>query len=139
MEIQVDLASIEKLAVVIHRMADELVKLKPFALKVDLVARDARHIEQIVDQPSELPDLALDDRLSPTSLLAACNSVLQNIETVGNGSEWIAQLVREDGHKLILALIDLLQISFAFPERVLGGGAQSLLLHRIQSGRQVLR
>ena len=32
------------------------------ALQLDLAARDARHVEQVVDQPRQVPHLALDDR-----------------------------------------------------------------------------
>ena len=66
-------------------MAERTMKreIERLALHVDHAARDARHFEQIVDQPNEVADLALHDWRSPErrrdpagpSALSSCSPV----------------------------------------------------------------
>ena len=70
-------------------------ELEPLALQLDLAAGDARDVEQVVDEPRQVPDLAVDDRLRPARLLAAGRGALEDVEAVADGRERVAQLVGE--------------------------------------------
>ena len=100
---------LEERAMVLDRPPDELVELEPLPLQLDLVLRDARDIEQVVDQVRELPDLPVDDRLGPSRLLAAGHGAVEDVEAVLDGRERVAQFVGEDGQELVLVPVGLAQ------------------------------
>ena len=75
-----------------------------FTTQLNLVGRDPRHIQEVVDEPHELPDLAIDH------VTGACRrrrrgAALQALECEPDGCERIAELVGERGQKLVLSLI----------------------------------
>ena len=78
---------------VLHCTPHQFAEFQPLPLQRDLVARNPRHVEQIVDQAGELRDLPADHRLGAMRLLAAGNRMVKDIEAVGNRRERIAQLV----------------------------------------------
>ena len=59
---QVVLALLDERAGHLQRARQHVAELDAHALERDLAARDARHLEQIVDQAHQVLDLALDDR-----------------------------------------------------------------------------
>ena len=52
------LERIDKRTAGFDRRGDDLARVDHFDLEIDLAARDSRYVEQIVDQPDELPELA---------------------------------------------------------------------------------
>jgi hypothetical protein len=75
---------------VFQHATDHLVEIEKTVLKLNLVARDACDIEQVVDQSDELAALPAQDIESMPSLIAARGRVLENVETAANRGEWIA-------------------------------------------------
>ena len=65
-------------------------------------------------------DLALDDRLGAAGLLAARRGAVEDVEAVADGRQRVAQLVREHGQKLVLALVVLGEPSVGLAQRLLG-------------------
>ncbi len=75
----------------LDRLRDDLRDLDDFGLELDPAARDARDVQQVVDQPREMADLALDDRaLAFGSRLAA---QLHQLQRRQDRRQRIAQLV----------------------------------------------
>ena len=80
--------------------ADDRQDIDVFLLEGDLIAVDARNIEQIVDEPREVLRLAVDD---VEQFLAG--SIWRNaaeVDGVADGGERVAQLVGEHGQELVL-------------------------------------
>ena len=80
----------------IDRVAD--LEAAPFEL--DLAARQARHVEQIVDQPHHVRDLPLEDL--PFSREGLRVAGLHQFQRGQRRRQRIPQLVAEDGQELIL-------------------------------------
>ena len=103
--LQPDLALHEPGALVLGRAMRELVQIEPLALELDLPVRDARDVEQIVDEPRQLPHLPMEDRLRSRRLLAARRGVIEEVQAVADGRERVAQLVREHREELVLLAV----------------------------------
>jgi hypothetical protein len=99
----------EARAVIVDRLAHELAELDPLALELDLAARDPRDVEQVVDQPRHVRDLALDDRARVDRLLAVRLDVIEDEQAAADRAEWVAQLVREHREEIVLAAARLAQ------------------------------
>ena len=71
---------------------------------------DARQIQQVIDQAGHVVDLPHDDgaRLAHAGFTQACRR--EHLRCSADGRQWVAQLVRQHGQKLVLAL------AFAFEE-----------------------
>ena len=104
-----DLAGLEGGRVVLDRRVDELVQLEPLLVQADLPARDARDVEQVVDQARQLPDLTIDHGERPPRLLSAGIGVPEHVGAVADRAERIAKLVREHREELRLTAIGLEQ------------------------------
>ena len=76
------------------------------AVQLDLVGRDPRHVQQVVDQTHQLPDLTLHD-VSRTGGHRRRRIGLQRLEREPDGCEGVAQFVRQRGEELVLALVGL--------------------------------
>jgi hypothetical protein len=77
-----------------------LVELDARLVQRQLAAGDARHVEQIVHQSSQVLDLTLDD---PVLLVAAhVRALPDQLECGHDGRQRVAQLVAEHGEKLVL-------------------------------------
>ena len=74
-----------------------------------LLRRDPRHVEQVVDQPGELPNLPADHPLGATRLIAARSSVVEDVEAVRDGGERVTELMREHRQELVLVAVGLAQ------------------------------
>jgi hypothetical protein len=72
--------------------------------QLNLVAGHPGRVEQVVDEPDQLLELAARD---VDGLRVGLRAVLDQIEGEADGRQGIAQLVRERGEKLALVLIDL--------------------------------
>ena len=77
----------------------------------DLAARDARHVEQVVDQPGHVPDLAVHHVACRRGDRGTDARHLQDVQRIANGCQRIAQLVSEHGQELVLAAIVLLDVA----------------------------
>ncbi len=66
-----DASRLHGVAEVVRRPPDDLAKIDALAPQLDLPARDAGHVEQVVHQSGEVLDLPLDDFLGAASLLSA--------------------------------------------------------------------
>ena len=69
--------------------------------ELDLAAADPRDVEQVVDQPRELPDLPLDDLAAPVLDVLGLR-VHQELDGVGDRGQRIAQLMGQHGQELVL-------------------------------------
>jgi hypothetical protein len=104
-------------------------KLQWLLLEPHLAARDARDVEQVVDEPAEVPHLPLDHLV-----LALIPSAAQLHELQGgeDGRQRVAQLMAEQGEELVLAAIGLARL--AVEAGVLEGqrGAAAQLIGHLQ-------
>ena len=104
---------LEERAMVVDSSTNQIIQLNPPPLKPDLASADARDVEQVVDQPGQVLDLAIDHGIRASRLLTAWDGSSQHIQTVANRRQRVAQFVREHGHELVLAPVRLPQLGFA--------------------------
>ena len=88
------------------------------ASQFDLAARDARDVQQIVDQPCQVIHLPLDDGRRAGAGLVAVRRVEQR-QRVADRRQRVAQLVREDGDELVLAMVGLGEACVGLAESML--------------------
>ena len=69
----------------------------------DLALVDARHVEQVVDEPRQLVDLALGDVHGPGQLGLVRRDLADHLDRVADRRQRVAQLVREHREELVLA------------------------------------
>src|SRR5207245_839241 len=93
----------------LDRRGDDRGQLDPTLAQLELAARDARYVQKIVEQPAHVLDLTIDDLLGPSLLLAGSADLLAHGERVADGGQGVAQLVGEDGEKLVLAAVGFAQ------------------------------
>ena len=77
--------------------------------RLDRAARDARDVEQVVDQPRQVQRLAVDDVARPLSCGLSIDAARHDLDGVADRRERIAQLVREDREELVLVPVGSLQ------------------------------
>ena len=77
---------------------DDLGDRRALLVKVDLPAGDPRDVEQVVDQPHELLELALDDR----QLLRRLAAQMHQLDGHHDRRQGISQLVAQHGQELVL-------------------------------------
>ncbi len=119
----------------LHRRGDRPAHVDVLDLQLDLAARDARHVEQIVDQAHELLQLPPDHFARPRQALRIRALRLQHVDRVADRRERIAQLVREHRQELVLALV--LVLDLAIEARILqrrGAPRSEVLRHRDRFG-----
>ena len=125
---ELDATGGEERLVVLDGAVHELGEIDAPLLQVDLAARDAGHVQQVVHDPAEVVDLALDDLLRSARLLAAGLGAVQQPHRVPDRRERVPELVREDAEELGLAAIGL-------AERLLRSlPLRRQLLHRLSRG-----
>ena len=96
----------------------------------DLAARDARHVEQVVDQPDHVLELPLDDAARPDDLRILRLALHEHVRGIAQRRQRIAQLVRQHRQELVALDHRLL-------EHVLGARALADLgLERLVGARQ---
>src|SRR3954462_3015381 len=89
-------------------LPDHFVELDRRSLELDLPPRDPGNVEEIVDQPGEVPDLPLDDGALVDGDVAVAQA--DELERRHDGRERIAQLVAEHGEELVLAAVGLVRL-----------------------------
>ena len=95
-------------------VGDDVSNVNRFATQRDPAHRQARNVQEVVDQPDEMLDLALHrlPHLGPD--LQILRPRLDR-EGVTDGCERVAQLVREHRQELVLAAVSLAQRFFGSP------------------------
>src|SRR5262245_48084357 len=88
---------------VLNGAASELIEIEWFELQSDLAARDARDIEQVLDKPGEMVDLAADGLSRLPILLAVRHGAIEDEEAVGDRRQRISEFMRQSGKELVLA------------------------------------
>jgi hypothetical protein len=80
------------------------------ALQRDLATRDARHVQQIVDQPRKDLDLSLDDREGAIGRCARVAVPRGELHGVADRAERIAQLVPQHGEERVALMERILEL-----------------------------
>jgi hypothetical protein len=70
---------------------------------------DARDVEQVVDQPHELADLAVDDVAAPRDDRGVLGLRAHELDDVADRGQRVAQLVREHRQEVVLAAVGVAQ------------------------------
>ena len=113
-------------------------QIERFLLDVDDPARDARHLEQVVDEPDQVMDLPLHHRAGrQRARVVKGAGQLQDLEAVQDRRERIAQLVAERRQELVLAAIGAAQRLLVL--EALGKVAADLVLARARANRRLRR
>ena len=93
--------------------ADDRFEVDVVLLELELPARDARHVEQVVEQQRHALHLARDDFAAPLALPFVRGIRIEDAHGIADRRQRIAQLVRERGEEFILAAV-------GFEQRALG-------------------
>src|SRR5205814_2904210 len=93
-------------------------------LQLDLAARDARYVEQVVDQVHEVPHLALDDRTLSTSAHAVAH--LHELECRQDRCERVSELVAEERQKFLFPTFGRVSLFARNPEFFVAVAKRSL-------------
>src|SRR5690348_3102062 len=99
-----------------QRHRDDGTEIDACAAQLELAARDARHVEQVVEQQRHVLHLPLDHLLAPAALRIARVRGARQPRCLADGGERIAQLVRERRQKLVLAPVGVTQCIGGFDE-----------------------
>ena len=78
------------------------------AAELDLAPADPRDVQQVVDQPCQVADLAIDDLLAQSRGSSAPGLPQRAATALRIGRQRIAQLVGQHGQELVLAAVGLL-------------------------------
>jgi len=100
---------VKERAMILHGVAHEFIEFQGLALKLDLVSRDAGHVQQVVDQVGQLSGLAVKSpprRVSPARPRLA---MFEDVGAVPDGGQRVAQFVREHRQEFVLALVGFAQ------------------------------
>src|SRR4029079_8734156 len=92
-----------------ERARDYGSEIDAIAAQLELVARDARHIEQVISQPDQLLHLTLGNRERALAQRLVLAGTAQQFQGISYWRERIAQLVRQRRQELILPPVRLAQ------------------------------
>ena len=101
-------------------MRDDVIEPHRAAPQFDPALRDARDVEQVVDQSREMLDLPLDGRERRARVRIRYQSARQQLAGVADRRERIAQLVGEHRQELVLLPVGLFELLPLLFERFLG-------------------
>jgi hypothetical protein len=93
----------------LDRRLQDVGEQDPLAPELHAVARDARDVHQVVDEPLHEAHLPVDDVPCELELRSLRPPQAQDLDGVPDGSEGIPQLVGEGGQELVLAPVGLAQ------------------------------
>jgi hypothetical protein len=93
----------------LHRTGDEDHRIEHRAVDLDQATRDARDIEQVVDQRGQVADLAADDAAGLPDAVFVGGPESEQLRRRRDRRERIAQLVGEHCQELVLAPVLFLQ------------------------------
>src|SRR6476620_8803058 len=86
-----------------YRLVDDIRQPDVGPVERDLAGRDARAVEKVVDEMLEIARLAIDDVTHALEHGIAIADAFQELRTVADGGERVAQLVSERRQEMILA------------------------------------
>ncbi len=89
----------------LRRLVHRCRQLHGFAVELQLAARDAGNVQQVVHEVDEMAELALHGFLRHPEDLGVTVRVLDELQHVGERRQRITELVREHGEELVLAAI----------------------------------
>jgi hypothetical protein len=101
----------------LHGHLDDRVELHRLRADLELATRDARHVEQVVEQRAHVAHLALDHATCPVDLGRAGLRRPEQGGGVADRRERVAQLVRERGDEAVLLAVGLAQRFLGFAPR----------------------
>src|SRR4051812_37941178 len=84
-------------------MADQLNQIQTLATQFDLALRNPGDIEQIIYEAGHLPKLPFQNLDIPRHLWVVDAALTDEIQSVVDGSERVAQFMRQHRQKLVLA------------------------------------
>ena len=93
----------------LQRAPDDVGEVDPLGAQRDLAARDARDVEEIVDEPDEVADLPAEHVERRREQRLGRRRELHELHRVRDRRERVAQLVRERRQELVLAPVGLAQ------------------------------
>ena len=98
----------------LHRARHRVPHLEGPAIELDLAARDARHVEQVVDESSEMPDLAFDHGHLARLDLPQANQLHRRRDR----RQRITQFVTEHRQELVLDAVGFGQVALAVAQGI---------------------
>jgi hypothetical protein len=93
--VDLDVRLDERRAVVVERPSHLVTQVDALAPQLDLAARDARDVEQVVDEPREVRGLTVDDGERAPGGVAARRRALEDVHAVADGIEEIVLHARD--------------------------------------------
>ena len=89
-------------------LLDDRPDVHDLLLELDLPARDAGDVQQVVDEPGQVLHLAFDDLRRPFMVLSSRGS-LQDLSGIADRRQRISELVGEHRQELVLAPVGLFE------------------------------
>src|SRR5256885_220372 len=120
----------------LDRPLDHRAQEKGLLPKLDLSARDARDVEQVIDQPGHVLDLSLHDLARPRDAVWLALVDAHDLQCGRHRRQRVSELVPEHREELIFAAIDLGELVDLAPKRSLE--RRPLLALRLERGRLLL-
>jgi hypothetical protein len=103
------LPALDRGAARLDRRGDHVRELDASAAQLETPVRDARDIEQVLEQARHVADLPLDDLRAPAQLAVLQVARQEHLHAAPDRRERVAQLVRQHRQELVLAPVGLLQ------------------------------
>ena len=103
-------ASVRTKAGRLDRSFHEVARCDQIVTKLNPTARDAGDFQQLVNDPCQLPHLALDDGAGFVLELVLVLLETEQLDGVGNGGQGVAEFVAEHRQKFILATMQFGQL-----------------------------
>ncbi len=105
------LAGVDERPARLHGAGDDTSHVHAFHLQMDLAARDARQIEQIVHQPDELMHLAIDHLVKRLCVRLVGTAQAEQLDSIADRRQGIAQFVGEHGEKFVFVAVGFLDVA----------------------------
>ena len=91
--------------------AHDLVEIEELRTQADLSLRDARYVQEIIDEAGEMLDLARDHGQQVFGFGRVGLEAFQRLEGIAHGGQRIAQLMGEHSQEFILAAVGFAQLA----------------------------
>ena len=104
------LAAVEQRAHDVHRLPDDLHHVHGLLAQVDPAARDARDVEQVIDDAAQVPGLPVDQAHRACGPRRIAPGGVDHLHCVGDGGKRVSQFMAEHRQELILETVRLAQL-----------------------------